>query len=103
SSDVCSSDLASITAEISSKVILSSRMVFTLNKRNSILAIALMNHAKGLQTLMKIWMGSMTETAIFSGAIMARRFGIRSANKINNEVTTVKESAKLIFSAQGPW
>jgi hypothetical protein len=28
--------------------------------------------------------------AIFSGAIIAKRFGIRSANKINSEVTKVK-------------
>ena len=44
----------------------------------------------------------MTETAIFSGAIMAKRFGMRSANKINREVTKVKDRAKLMVSDQGP-
>ncbi len=47
-------------------------------------------------------MGLMTETAIFSGAIIAKRFGIRSANKINKEVTKVKDKAKLILSVHGP-
>ena len=44
----------------------------------------------------------MTAMEIFSGAIIAKRFGIKSANKMNNDVTKVNESAKLMLSAQAP-
>jgi hypothetical protein len=81
---------------------LSSRVVLTLNKRNNKLATALINQAKGLQTTIKIWMGLMTETAIFSGAIIAIRFGIKSAKRINSEVTKVNERTKLMVSVQFP-
>ena len=47
-------------------------------------------------------MGLITAIEIFSGAIMAKRFGMRSANKINSEVTKVKDRAKLMVSDQGP-
>jgi hypothetical protein len=58
--------------------------------------------AKGLHTLIKTWIGLITLIAIFSGAIIAKRFGMRSANKINREVTKVKERAKPIVCVQGP-
>ena len=37
-----------------------------------------------------------------AAAIMAKRFGIKSAKRIKSEVTKVKESAKPIVSVQGP-
>ena len=62
----------------------------------------LINQANGLQILIKIVIGLMTLMASFSGKIMAKRFGIKSANNINREVTVKKDKLNPMVSAQGP-
>ena len=93
---------ASIIATMSSVVTLSSRSAGTLNSRSTKLVTPLKNITKGVNAnvTQRIMLTTLTATA--SGMIIANRFGIKSANKINNEVIVKNENKKLIFSTYAP-
>ncbi len=64
--------------------------------------MALMIQVKGLQIRIKILIGWINVTAIFSGAIIAIRLGIKSAKMIKREVTNENDKVNPIVSAHSP-
>ena len=76
---------------MSSGVMLSSRLVDIPIKRNKALEIPSKNHTIGFKKKIKACIMPTVLSATPSGLINARRFGIKSANKINVVVTMKKE------------
>ena len=93
---------ASIIATMSSVVTMSSRSAGTLNKRSTKLVKPLKNITNGVSAKVTHRIIVTTRTATASGMIIAKRFGIKSANNINSEVMVKNENKKLIFSRCTP-
>ena len=75
-------------------VMLSSRLAGRPNSVNSPVATPLNTHTTGLKTRMHHCIGPTTRSASRSGSVMPMRLGNRSANRMNNPVTTRKDRMK---------
>jgi hypothetical protein len=89
---------ASTMAMISSGVTVSLRAVGKPSRRNSRLAVSLYSHNSGRSQRIRKPIGPATAIAMRSGDAMPRRLGIRSANRMNRDVTSVKDSTKAAVS-----
>ena len=80
---------------------LSTRIVEILNRRNITFANESKIHTIGFNRIMHSCIMRTVRSATASGLINARRFGIKSANKMNEAVTMIKASQDAALSTQG--